>query len=577
MAATSGHHESTFAQKFMFVDLSITGTSPHHSEVLSHVRRNYHKRQRKEKIDRLRDISAVSSGPFADKIRLPSRRPQTTPLSERPTDDASSSGSVEGNGANSRRLAVSQGSCRHSVQPLLAHAGNSDPFCAYAIKIDPQINEVIAFYRDYTLPAQYHVPSRDWVSSASARLDWSICISTLQHPDLASAFVARAATIAAVIRPGLRSLAMRYRLRSIQQLRVKLLNNDRHGWSDLFLLQIIMLHKAEIVDKNLPAAATHAKVLQHLFQERQRMYGTIDYTLLQYALWSESQVCTIFMSPFTFDVEPDGWVAKAMQPIWASGLKELNSLPPWRALRAEAEEGLDKSVEGMDLRAFFVSRRTTLQTWLYFGLRGMPVSPLIMLWLSTTASVHQGRMIKHYLHAVCQVSEETCCHGEKSKRATSDVQCWYVQQYLILAEFIWTHHTSYKVEICGVDLFDVVPTLLRKLRAALEHDLDSSKYQNARVWALFVGAHTEWSIPKAKQPGSRAALSDEQNTRDENQKPEDYSKNDSRWFHCRLAIQIRQMGLTKWTEVRNIFQGFNHADVISPLGEKLINEVLGRY
>ncbi|EXJ60863.1 hypothetical protein A1O7_05016 [Cladophialophora yegresii CBS 114405] len=577
MAATSGHHESTYAQKFMFVDLSVTGNSPHHSEVLSHVRQNYHKRRRKEKIERLRDITAVSRGQFADKIPLPGRGRQTRPPSECPTDDTSSSASVEGDGATGRRLAVSHGSRYRSVQPLLVHAGNSDPFCAYAIKIDPQINEVIAFYRDYTLPAQYHVPSRKWVSSASARLDWSICISTLQHPDLASAFVARAATVAAVLRPSLRPLAMRYRLRSIQQLRVKLLNNDSHGWSDLFLLQIVMLHKAEIVDQNLQAAATHARVLQHLFQERQRMYGTIEYTLLQYALWSESQVCTIFMSPFTFEVEPDGWVVKNMQALWASALKELNSLPPWRALRAEAEEGLDNCVEGADLRAFFVSRRTTLQTWLYFGVRGMPVSPLIMLWLSTTASVQQGRMIKHYLNAVRQASEQTCCNGEKSKRDSSDVQCWYVQQYLILAEFIWTHHTSYKVEICGVDLFDVVPTLLRKLRAALEHDLDSSKYQNARVWALFIGAHTEWSILLTKQRGRQATLSHLQNTGEGNEKPEDYSQDDARWFQCRLAIQVRQMGLTEWIEVRNVLKGFNHADIIPPPGEKLVNEVLTRY
>jgi hypothetical protein len=463
------------------------------------------------------------------------------------------------------------------MQSLPVYTGNSDPFCAYAIKIDPQINEIISFYRDYILPAQYHVPSEEWVSSASARMDWSLCVSTLQHADLANAFIARAATVVAVLHPSLRTLAVRYRLRSIQQLRVKLLNNDSHGWSDLYLLQIIMLQKAEIVDQNLQAAAVHAKVLQHLFQERQRMYGTIDYTLLQYALWSESQVCTVFMSPFTFDIELDGWVAKTMQPLWASALEELSSLPAWGALRAEAEEGLDKCVEGVEMKAFFISRRTTLQTWLHFGLKGMPVPPLILLWLATTATVQQGRMIKHYQHAVSKAGEETCCGGEESKRDGPGVQYWYAQQYLILAEFIWTHHTSYKVEICGVDLFDVAPTLLRRLREALEHDLYSSKYRSARVWALFIGAHTELSRSKSKPPGSQATLRHQQNARCDSQKPEDNIKAEGRWFQCRLANEVQQMGLTTWPEVRNILHGFNHADILSPLGEKLLNEVFDRY
>ncbi|KIW68241.1 hypothetical protein PV04_04198 [Phialophora macrospora] len=574
MAATSVHRDSGYAQKFLFVDMSNTRGSPRHSEVLSHVRQNYNNRRRREGVERLRHLTAVSGGHFGDKRLL--RRSRTTLRSEGDAEEPSPA-SCEENGTSGSRLAVRHGPPDHSMGSLLVHAGNSDPFGAYAIKIDPQINEIISFYRDYTLPAQYHVPSGQWVSSANARLDWSICISTLQHPDLANAFIARAAAVVAVVHPSLRALAVRYRLRSIQQLRVKLLNIDSHGWSDLYLLQIVMLQKAEIVDQNLQAAAVHAKVLQHLFQERQRIHGTIEYTLLQYALWSESQVCTIFMSPFTFDIEPDGWVAKTIQPLWTSALEELNSLPPWRALRAAAEEGLDKCVEGVELKGFFVSRRTTLQTWLYFGLNGVPVTPLIMLWLSTTSTVQQGRMLKHYQHAIYQAKKATCCDGDESERDRPDVQYWYAQQYLILAEFIWTHHMSYKVEVCGVDLFDVAPTLLRRLREALEHDLDSSKYRNARVWALFIGAHTELSRSKSKPRASPATLRHQRNARSDSQKPGDDINGEGQWFHCRLATQIRQMGLTTWPEVHNILQGFNHADILAPLGEKLFEDVLDRY
>ncbi len=558
----------------MFIDLSSTAVSPPHSQVLSHVRQNYHKRCRKERLERLRDFTVVSNGPCGSKLPLPSRsRRSTLPSDSSIEDDSSSTPSKKD--AISRRRDVRSQSPQCPLQPIISHEGNSDPFNAYAVKIDPQINEVISFYRDHALPAQYHVPSQDWVSSTSARLDWSICISTLQHSDLASAFIARAATIASVLNPTLRPLAMRHRLRSVQQLRVKLLNNENHGWTESYLLQIIMLQKAETVDKNLEGAAAHATVLQHLFQERQRMYGTIDYTLLQYALWSESQVCTIFMSPFTFDVDHNGWVADTMKPLWTAALKELETISEWRALRDEAEEGLDIGVEGAELRAFFISRRTTLQTWLHFGLKGLAVSPLIMLWLATTATVQQGRMIKHYQYAVHQTSDASHSDDEDCERQQPDLSYWYTQQHLILAEFIWTHHTSYKVEISGVDLFDLRPTLLGKLRAALEHDLQSSKYQHARLWALFVGAHIEWSSSRSRR--LRSTIPPHKQTESDqvgDEKHKDQRQCEDQWFQHTFAALARQMNLATWPQVRRIMQGFNHADIIQPLGERLLDEVL---
>jgi hypothetical protein len=233
-------------------------------------------------------------------------------------------------------------------------------------------------------------------------------------------------------------------------------------------------------------------------------------------------------------------------------------------------------VEGAALRPFFISRRTTLQTWLHFGLKGLPVPTLTLLWLATTATVQQGRMIKHYLHAVQHVSDIDTRSEDLGKEAISSREYWSVQQYLILAEFIWTHHLSYKVEICGIDLFDLVPTLLRDLRTALEDSAGSSKYQNARLWALFIGSHAERLASKSRRPQRPVTSSKQDRDNDGSQQSSEDLEYDGCWFSTSLALHLRCMSLATWKEVSKVLQAFNYADVIRPLGEDLLAEVLNR-
>ncbi|OQV10233.1 hypothetical protein CLAIMM_14261 [Cladophialophora immunda] len=596
-----------YAEKFLFVnyDSSSPGGSHDHSQVLSHVRQNYHVWRRKQSVKHLRDLVVVHRT-CKQKLPLPSFK---TPLAPERSRDVRGGPVVPvktKKASKTRRTGAAVETVtgpRPCSSSITLRSGNSDPFGAYPVKINPEVNQLISFYRDYLLPAQYHVPSTTWVSSANARLDWAICVSTLQEPGLANAFIARSATVAAVLNPALRTLAMRYRLRSIQELRVRLLNNAHHTCSDVNVLQIIMLQKAEIVDKNLSAAAAHAKILQNMFQEQQQRSRTINFTLLQYAIWSDTQISSIFMTPLAFDVSPGGWVVETMQPLWDAALSQLGELPQWTTLRDEAEKSLDPSVEGGDLQAFFVSRRTTLQTWLLYGLNGLPTPPLIILWLTTTACLQQGRMIKHYtraVHEAIQCTSPSSAKGEAEDGSVEQAEYWYTQQYLILAEFLWTHHLSYKVEVCGIDLFDMVPTQLRNLRAALQHAEESgrglgrhlsSKYRNARLWALFIGAHAEFSKSKSKREMANSALPSTEVVHNNNHQkeapafikcvktvkhcdPDSHEELSDRWFETQLSRQIQDMGLSTWPDVYFVLRGFNYADIIQPLGEEIFNKAM---
>ncbi|OAP57680.1 hypothetical protein AYL99_08418 [Fonsecaea erecta] len=605
----SDHHPrcrplQPYAEKFLFVnyDSSSPGASHDQSRVLSHVRQNYHVWRRRQSVRQLRDLVVV---PGTNKQKLPIPSSKRCPMSDGsrnvrgrvvPVMPKKASKTQRGGGVSETTVGT-----RLSSSSIKLHGGNSDPFNAYPVKISPRVNELIAFYRDYLLPAQYHVPSTAWVSSANARLDWSICISTLQEPALANAFIARSATVAAVLNPDLRTLATRCRLRSIQELQARLRNNASHTCSDANVLQIIMVQKAEIVDKNLSAAAAHARMLQSMFQEQQRANRTVNFTLLQYALWSDVQISSIFMTPLAFDVSPDGWIVTTMQPLWEAALQQLREVPLWTDLRDDAENSLDPSLEGEEIKAFFISRRTTLKTWLLYGLNGRPAPPLIMLWLATSACLQQGRMIKHYIRAVQETEQSTSSPSSKGGGDSAEkLEFWYTQQFLVLAEFLWTHHLSFKVEVCGVDLFDMVPTQLKNLRSALQNAEDlgrgakpggSSKYRNARLWALFLGAHAEWLKRNPKKKISKSAPSPDKSLLNRNHKDESptflrdckdvkfstsesYEETDDRWFEKQLARQLRDMGLSIWKDVYSILRGFNYADIIRPLGEEIFNNAM---
>ncbi|KIX99378.1 uncharacterized protein Z520_04954 [Fonsecaea multimorphosa CBS 102226] len=592
-----------YSEKFLFVNYDSKRPSGSHddqSRVLSHVRQNYHVWRRKQNVKHLRDPVVV---PATCKQKVPIPSSQRRPLSESSRHVRGRPVPTARNGAirTQRTGGVSEPAV--GSPSINLHRGNSDPFNAYPVKIDPQVNELIAFYRDYLLPAQYHVPSTAWVSSANARLDWSICTSTLQEPASGNAFIARSATVAAVLNPALRTLAMRYRLRSIQELRSRLRDNVDQTYGDVNVLQIIMLQKADIVDKNLSAAAAHANILQNMFQEQQKRNHTVNFTLLQYALWSHTQISSMFMAPLAFDVNPGGWVVTTMRPLWDAALQQLRELPQWTYHRDNAERCLDPSVEGEELKAFFVSRRTTLQTWLLYGLSGRPTPPLIMLWLTTTACLQQGRMLKHYIRAVHEAKESASLSSREGGGGCSaaPVEYWYTQQYLILAEFLWTHHLSYKVEVGGIDLFDMVPTQLKNLRAALQNAEDagpgpgprhSSKYRNARLWALFIGAHAELLRSKSMQKTSSSELSSNKALLNKNHEKketpsfvkyrndakyggsEGYEETSDRWFETHFAHQLRDMELSEWKDVYSVLKGFNYADIIKPLGEEIFNNAM---
>src|SRR5271156_3227037 len=182
-----------------------------------------------------------------------------------PTSDDQNTSASQGDPESPTYETVSKS---RSPPPLtILRKGNSDPFSALPIPVDARDNSLIAFYRDFELPTLYFLDTKSWVTSAACMKDWSLCTNGLQDPCFAYAFLARNATVASMVSPSstLTKQALVYRTRSTALLRSKIADKQQLVTSQT-LWAIHGLFGAEVLARNLAAAAVHGKMLRYLFE-----------------------------------------------------------------------------------------------------------------------------------------------------------------------------------------------------------------------------------------------------------------------------------------------------------------------
>jgi len=456
-----------------------------------------------------------------------------------PTSDDQNTSASQGDPESPTYETVSKS---RSPPPLtILRKGNSDPFSALPIPVDARDNSLIAFYRDFELPTLYFLDTKSWVTSAACMKDWSLCTNGLQDPCFAYAFLARNATVASMVSPSstLTKQALVYRTRSTALLRSKIADKQQLVTSQT-LWAIHGLFGAEVLARNLAAAAVHGKMLRYLF-EKWSETNKVDLEVLGRALYNDIQLAAMFLTRPSFDL--DKWIPEIYAPSWNAAAQALPSLS------AASTTFLDPSIDSDGLRSLFIMRREATIVWWQSSLnRETPrASPLVMNWLLSRNLISQGRLINHYL--------DTTERYNDSGGLQLDHLC--TQAYLSLAALLWTRAGSTNPVVCGAPLFDAEPNILRYLRSALarsEITLNPSqlaKYANARLWALYVGAGVEQAQAKAGVDPSKG------------------------WFNSRLAKQAKLMGLLSWQQVRQVLEGFLYSDHLRPHGSQWFWKTMG--
>ena len=176
------------------------------------------------------------------------------------------------------------------------------------------------------------------------------------------------------------------------------------------------------------------------------------------------------------------------------------------------------------------------------------------------------------------------------------------QAYMALALLYVTRSVSSEPAVLGVELFGAAPRILSAMREVLVEGMRyrdqlqerqqqqqgeevEDKYANARLWALFAGAHGEQVAARLKYSASAPVVRTPYTTTTDpvpthttastsilpaspRFTPIDPDSDPSRsgWFNKTLALASRQRGINSWFALRQILQGFVYSDNIPPNG-----------
>ena len=415
-----------------------------------------------------------------------------------------------------------------SPQTLIAK-GNSDPFDVYPIKIGAQENDLVSFYRDFFLPAQYGMRLRIPKVDLLRARDWEDCISGLTDEGVAHGLFGRWGHMVSRCTPRMHAAAMEHQYRSTQLLRKKVSSGHRlQTFSDFMHLN--HLFSAETISRNAYGASTHGRMLQRMFEEAWRR-GTVDFKLLIWQVHNDVQTSIMFLVRPIFDV--DDFLPKLYASLKTAAALESPSLD-------HETNDLDPSVQG-GLAELFTECRNFWQEMTIRETQGITdlVSPEIMVWHVSQELLFIGRFVNHYVNV-----------KEWMDRGVTEVlkKQLLIQQCLALAGVYLVRSLNLNPVVLGVPIFDAAPSVLTALRAALEEsdrifdEADHHKYANAKLWTLYVGAMAEQGFPMAETNPCE------------------------QWFNISLAEKALDMGLHSWGEVKGVFLRFLYNDRVPPNG-----------
>jgi hypothetical protein len=427
--------------------------------------------------------------------------------------------------------------------------GNSDPFNAAAVPIDPQAHDVLLFYRDCLIPALHALESNSTPTVQGMR-SWQESVSALHEESAAYSFLARSALVMSAADPPESKLAlqaMAWKVKASAILRADLAHGGSQDERQIHR-SICYLLITELMARNTAGAAVHAKMLSSLMRQYQKT-RPLDLRFLYRAIYNDTQRASMSLSRPAFDYEI--WIPEQFGPIWQSARSHLPPLQPTVA------NGVDPSIEDEKLRAIFVLFRELLEWFVMITIDPSKANTLTWPFLTSRTTTGQARLVDYYLDQMSIVKslDDVRCHTPAKVHASLAAQdsAW-ISACTALAALYWTRAIS-KNENIAVGrtstgpvgtIYEAGPTILTKIRSALTASDESleSKHNKARLWASYVGA-----------------LADQSNTQGR-------LDADKSWFNIRFARQAKAMGLFTWNEVKENLTGFLYADHMKPHGSQ---------
>lgn len=411
--------------------------------------------------------------------------------------------------------------------------GQSDPFSVLAVDITPEANEIISFFREYSILAFYNT---NWEKSKAAvvTMHWQSIVHALYDHGSALGFLGRNAQILNIVSKNQRMqlAALRYSAASTSILRQRLEGNPELTATDQW--HISMLWGTEILFRNLDAALLHGKMLRRIVED-QAAKGTLDLVAFRFIIYYDVHLCTMLMVRSVFDYFK--WVPDQYRKLAAPAASHMKYS---KESLDDAAADLDPCIDEEILLPIFQERRRHIKEHSWWLRKAFDeIHPVLYAWLAVCHHICHGQLITHALDSI-----------EKAQVSTQEEKGQLLSQaVLALAALYETRSVGGQLVIRGVDVFEARRAILEKLYLALTManrlGADYRKpYNNATLWALYVAARGSGTLK-------------EESVHYE-------------WFGSEFEQLRTEMGLKTWTETQKVLQGFLQHRDINPLHFKTL-------
>jgi hypothetical protein len=418
--------------------------------------------------------------------------PQKPAYNTRPSDQ---------HGQTQQPRQQSSGAARSQNTIIGLFRGNSDPFCAFAVTVTPEVNRLISFLRDNVLPATFLGNLfRGAVSPTSSSLPrpssgssynepgtlraWRMEQTNLQDECIAYARLALYASMMNTVAPDHRSTtltALHMRARSAGVLLSRLKDGRKTMPDDLvtasILPHLVYLFAADCQGDNIDAAAIHARLLTYAFEQGHWTMHWLMMTLLHDIDFANRHGQRLF-------IDVDHWCPKALGPTMA---RMQQALPPFRD-RAGFENP-DPGITYPPYKAIW-HRRVSKEAYPGQVLESPLLGNMAYTYSAMTGFIELGQL--HNM-ALDLMEGRVFTTDEAGRRIDHEERCSQAALAIVLAYF--GRRLGHECVINGVDVWDAERAWRRRLRTAVEGAWPAHAEQdlrkNVRLWVLYVGAMDE--------------------------------------------------------------------------------------
>jgi hypothetical protein len=305
----------------------------------------------------------------------------------------------------------------------------------------------------------------------------------------------------------------------------------------LHIAELYRLFDAEVMAQNLPAALAHGRILVR-FYEAQSQEAQVDFNTLAGVVLADLNLASTFLQRPLFDYRE--WIPRVLRPLF---LATESQLPQLQTI----DIGIfDPTIQDETLLSILKERRQSdsIRKLMFTG-SNETLPPTLTLWLIVRALLHLGSLINLYLDYEI-ILQSPLASSQETR----------VQAYLSLAVVYYLRLLRFNKVLYGVRLYERglnMDAVLRRMitKETMCFDFNSSKYENARLWAFYVGAVAE-QMPLR-----------------------DLVEPTTAWFNVNLAAQARKMQLLSWQTIQHVLERFLYNDDMQPHGSQWFNKTLG--